>query len=721
MTQAGLGREWFCRALGALLTITCCVSCGTDSDAAHDVVADLTAADSAGDVPSDAVDVSDLGPSADADSASDIALDQMGLDGLDVEVLTPRVYPNAEVFPQTDGEVELPPGVRVKVITLNVYSAKVASAAAIGAFLAQQNPDLVGLQECNEALGQEIATAAGFQFTYGSGVFMMSKTPLVNMQTVELVEDRRFLRAETVIGGVPVTFYNTHLSWNVAGNLQFRQFVDDYLKKDPTKRIIMTGDFNDEHYSTQNTIMEEWGVDCFTASQVYPGQRISWPSTGFDETEGSQLIDLVWFPKAFPAIVISAAPLNIPGLLSDHKPVVAELLLPSGEAPFVEDPYAAQRNPWRGFPAELPENLLTNPGAEEGLVGWSMEGGATVAEEREHQVPRTGSKMFGGSAEGLPTGSYWSSGSQEVSLAGYGSVIDEGRGVLWVSGYVTTGYQIEERDGEVSNVPKPYDQGELILEYLDGSGVLKGRWSSGPLDTLGWHAAPGVVAVPPGVRNARLLWISHLKQGNGPSNDALFDDLYLGFGAVETPHTVLGPALLADGGAELASLSAEGIGDVAAADGKGVWSVATDLLPMGPWGIYLWAPWSWSGKGFYVATSKVLPAEERTGAWGRLCWNLDLGAYASDVDAGLVDVEASAWLRNYKSFSGASLRLELGTSLGEPLEPQVVAAEWTKATTRQQVPAGVRTGRLCLEATLTEVEDPVFADAVYAVPVRHQP
>lgn len=682
--------------------------------------------------PADSTDTSTMPDAGDvaADFAADTSDDQRSAPEL-MQVAYGLVYPSDPQGP------ELPAGVTIRVMSLNVYGGKMADAATIGAYVASKEVDLVGLQECSYEFGLQIAAAAGFEHTFGDGTFMMSKTPLEGAEYVPVLSGRGFVRAKTVIRGSEFAFYNTHLSWNVQGNLEFRYFTDTYLKTDPSPRIVMTGDFNDEHYSTQNTIMEEWGIDCFTAAGIHPGQRISWPSFGFDDTEGSQLIDLIWFRKDIPAIVLNVGPENVPGLLSDHKPVLAELLFPTGDVPFANDPFAARRSPFYRFPETLPENLLTNPDAEAGLDGWETTGGAEAAAQREHQTPRTGASMFAGAS--VPSsGVVRSTGWQDVDISPYHAGVDGGRVVAWVSGWLTTGYQIEEKEGEVSNVPKPYDDGELVLVWLGQNKEELGRWSSGRRDTLGWHPAAGVVALPPGTRALRLSWVSHHKEANGPSNDALFDDLYLGLGALDQPHHLLGPNLLGGGGGESGQLLDEGVPIIqpfqtppegadmqASAEvqvvGQPVWSVEKDLSPIGPWGFIPFAPWSWSGAGFLVATSKVLPKEQQAYASSAVCWEFALDSWSETIENAGLDLVATGWLRNYKGISGGRLYLTFEQPSPNPNECAVLGAEWTQAADVAQVPKGVRTGWLCVEVELKDVDDPVFVDSLSVVPVRRSP
>ncbi|GEM_PF-1042490 len=722
-------RSWMAMVLCSLLVISCGSSGGdgpaeVSSEVDAEVGADLV--DAGTDVPSDLVEPADLW---DMQDKQDLA-DNQGGDVPGEDETSDVMGPDCEgtgalptygvelLAPVVESEIALPEGVGVKVVSLNVYGGKMGTAEQIGAWLSASGADLVGLQECSADFGGQIAAQAGYQHTYGDGTFMMSKTELVGAQSVALLLGRGFVRAQTVIDGEEFTFYNTHLGWNADGDMQFRLFVDDHLKKDESKRIVLTGDFNDEHYSTQNTILEEWGVDCFTAAGIYPGQRISWPSFGFDDTEGSQLIDLVWFRRDFQAIVIEADVVNVPGLLSDHKPVVARLLYPRGDAPFDADPLAAARDPWRSFPAPLPPNLLVNPGAEDGIEGWEISGLGVAAGQRENQFPRGGAQMFAGFEVSPGAGQYWSAGAQSVDLRCHAGEIDQGSAVVWVSGYITTGYKTEQKGDVVSNVPKPYDDGELILELLESSGGVLKRWSSGRRDTLGWHPATGAVAVPPGVRSARLTWLSHHKEANGPSNDALFDDLYLGLGLMDGPHGVITGNAVADGGAESGEMVDTATLEQVGIDGKSTWFVATDLLPMGPFGLYPYAPWSYSGRHFFVSTPKKLPAAQQSEAFGAFCWPIDQVVAVGRASGSTVTLHISARLRTYKSLSRGWLSLQPGDGSGFELwrSQEVFGAEWTKVEGSVALDAESATGAqpayLCLNALHLSAEDPVFADEV---------
>jgi endonuclease/exonuclease/phosphatase family metal-dependent hydrolase len=182
-------------------------------------------------------------------------------------------------------------------MTYNLYGGNYATAEAIGAFLATQDLDLVGLQECPADYLAPIAAAAGFEHMGGAGVALLSRTPLIGLETVALRSGRSFVHATTEIAGVAFSVYVAHLGWNLDGDRQCREFVDEHLAADPLPHLLLVGDFNDEHLSSQIAILEELVADAATAAGCYPGQRISWPATRFDDTEGSQLIDLIFFRR----------------------------------------------------------------------------------------------------------------------------------------------------------------------------------------------------------------------------------------------------------------------------------------------------------------------------------------------------------------------------------------------------------------------------------------
>jgi endonuclease/exonuclease/phosphatase family metal-dependent hydrolase len=629
------------------------------------------------------------------------------------------VDPEALVLPPDNPvpPVQLPEGVDLRVVTLNVYGFHYATPEAIGAFLGGLDVDVAMLEEIGADTAAQVATAANLPYVAAGsvGTAILSKTPLDDAAEVPLVEGRGLLHATTVVEGVTFSVYAAHISWHVEGNLQAKQIANEVLAADPLLHLVMAGDFNDEHYSTQIDYLDTVLTDAATAVGWYPGQHITWPSTGFDETEGAQTIDLVFFRKALPAIVTGLSALNLAPVLSDHKPVVADLLFPRDDTPFASDPLAAARAPFAAFPpAETrPLNLLVNPGAEDGLNGWEVGGGARAGATCLHLAPRNGSNLFRGFDAPIDPEVPWSWLSQVVDLATHTAAIDAGRGRLYAAAFLASGYRTLDRNGEVSNLLTTYSDGEVIVETLDASGVALSRTASGRRDTLAWHPFAAVVEVPPGARAARVTWLAHYKSQGGDANSAAVDDLYLGFEQRTTPQDVVGGTLVPGGGKP---------GEPAPFTVAPGWAAMDDGQPVGPWGISLFPPYCASGKACFIANARVDPDAEPVAGPAALSRTVDLTPWAADVDAGRLALRWAASLRTFGALTSVRLALVVLDADGSPWatfeSPPLQAAEWTRVVQRTRMPPNARTVRLEVRAPLDREDDTVFADEISLVPLR---
>lgn len=630
------------------------------------------------------------------------------------------ILPETLVLPAVvpDPAVELPPGFDLRVAALNVYGFRTATPEAIGAYLATLAPDVVALSEMREVHLQTVALGAGLPHTTFAGdKALLSATPLADVRDVSLVDGRSLLHATLQAGGVTVSVYATHISWDLAGTRQARQIVQEVIPADPWPHLVMLGDFNDEHHSSQNTILETLLADAFTTMGLYPGQKVTWPSTGFDETEGAQTIDLVFFRRAFPAIVLDADAPNLSPVLSDHKPVVATLRFPLDPmAPYTTDPFAARRDVFREFPpeAERPGNLLGDPGAEDGGANWAAAGGAAVASLRRNLTPRTGTAMFVG-ANGLPDAmAPWSSWSQTVDLAAHAAAIDAGRGRLLASAWMASGTDVATDGVETSNILKTYDDGEVVVTLRDAGGNPLHHVASGRRDTIGWHPFAAAIDVPPGTRWADWVWMAHNKLHSGESNDAAMDDAYLGFLELDTPHARVGTNRLPDFGAE----GEPGAG--AWSFGPG-WMVLRDMNPLGPWGIALFPPNCRSGRACWLAhalSDLDAPASGRS----RLVTDLVLSDQADAIDAGTLAVRWGGWLRTYEARIRGAVGIEIldgdGSVWAAFESDEIAAAEWTEVVSLTRLPVGARRVRLYVRAELDRDDDGLFVDDLFLVPER---
>jgi hypothetical protein len=472
--------------------------------------------------------------------------------------------------------------------------------------------------------------------------------------------------------------YSAHFGWNVEGNRDCREFVDTYLANDPTPYKIVVGDFNDEHFSDQITMLEEVLKDSWTTLGWYPGQRVSWPSKRFDGSEGSQLIDLIFTNTAAGAIVVTGDVVNLTPVPSDHKPVWAELLFSADPGhPFTDDPFADQRRPDYGFPpvGSRPANLLANPGFESSLASWSPEGGMAATSARENQVAHSGNLFATG--QGGCSGTR-SKARQTVSLTSQASLIDQGRGQLLVSGWMTTGYQtISDANGS-SNQVRPYDEAEIRVEMKDASGKLLGVEASSRRDTLDWWPYYATIHLPPGTRSATVVLTSTRNYVNLLSNDAMFDDVYLGFQSLASPHELMAGNLLVNPDAETGNTSGWTVSGALAAFAD--MNLETDPYPLK----------SVSGDWFFITgLGNTAPASMQQ--------DVDLSTYAGQIDLDQLSIRWGGSMRSYESLAPASLSVEFlsaaNASLGNVGEGPSAASEWLGYQRKDAVPPGTRKAR----------------------------
>ncbi len=236
----------------------------------------------------------------------------------------------AAVPPAAAGEGASPRRIRLKLLSYNVHQGAEASAAVLGRFIQGIGADIVSLQEVPSVqYRDQTARAAGYTNVsrYDRGKAIFSKTAIDEEEVLPLPFDRSLIRVTTAAGGVKLSIYGVHISWDVEGNQQARQIVETILPKDPNARKIFLGDFNDEHLSTQNLALESALSDAWTDLGVRPGARTSWPATGWAGSEGHQLIDLLLYHPAGGIFPVSGEVLHLSPVLSDHRPVVFVLEL----------------------------------------------------------------------------------------------------------------------------------------------------------------------------------------------------------------------------------------------------------------------------------------------------------------------------------------------------------------------------------------------------------
>lgn len=514
----------------------------------------------------------------------------------------------------------------VRLATYNVHGGLEASAATVARFLSGLDLDLLSMQEVpSQEYLETIASGTGLvHFTLMDRFkAILSRTPLEDTSRIPLVTGRGVIRTTATLRGIPVSVYAIHNSWDQPGDRENRQIVNELLPLDANPRKILLGDFNDEHYSTQNIVLERALNDAWTDLGVRPGERTTWPATGFAGTEGHQLIDLLLYAPTGGMFPVSASIPKLAPVLSDHRPVVFNMRL--SDPVFIEPPqefivdaffgpevielrfdrevdvpgasrpqrYTIRRLGREGGMVEVlrvrvdrhrrrvrmvtgvhepgtryaltvegvaarggqegmsptsreyafVENLVFNPGAEEGVAGWAVSGGMEAVTGLSQLQAYSGEAFFAGGASDAE-----SRAIQSVSLESFAGLIDEGRAALHLGACLAAAY-LSFPGGE--SRAEPYDESEVSFSLLDADGAELWSASSGKYDTLYWWPYRGTVAVPPGTRSVRVVVAANRRTLiGGTRNDGAIDAVFVGIEAHSRSHGNLTGNLLSNPGAE---------------------------------------------------------------------------------------------------------------------------------------------------------------------------
>jgi len=150
------------------------------------------------------------------------------------------------------------------------------------------------------------------------------------------------------------------------------------------------------------------------------------------------------------------------------------------------------------------DNLITNPGAEDGLNNWENDGTKFTAHSKG---PHSGSKRFYGGGNNAESYAY-----QDIDVSSYASEIDAGN--------VTATYSGGIRDYNGS------DEGILELYFYDASMSELAYHHSGWHSHVDWKRyAIEDKSLPTGTRTVRVKM--RAKRYSGSNNDGYFDDLRL--------------------------------------------------------------------------------------------------------------------------------------------------------------------------------------------------
>ena len=164
-------------------------------------------------------------------------------------------------------------------------------------------------------------------------------------------------------------------------------------------------------------------------------------------------------------------------------------------------------------PSEFTENLLVNPGAEEGIEGWTPLFGPieSLAEgECDGLAPRSGDRYFavGGMCEELAP---VAEAVQSRGLILYTAPIDAGRASARLRGWLSDW----GGDDEPALGLQVFDEDDVLVAEWDPVGVLSTEWTQVEIE----------LDLPPGSRRIQVRLIG--THGAGDDSDCYFDDLEL--------------------------------------------------------------------------------------------------------------------------------------------------------------------------------------------------
>lgn len=172
----------------------------------------------------------------------------------------------------------------------------------------------------------------------------------------------------------------------------------------------------------------------------------------------------------------------------------------------------SQPSPFSTGDSPLSANLLNNPGAENGTLGWTVDTGifeSLTSGECDGVAPHSGNYYF--AVGGLCTESAYAEVHQDVYLFDYAVCIDDGGIQVHYGGFLSNwGGQ---------------DHPEFMLEFRDSTGSMIDETEI--LDTYNstWTEFNSVIDIPADTRIVRFI-----KMGTryaGTDNDSYFDDMYL--------------------------------------------------------------------------------------------------------------------------------------------------------------------------------------------------
>jgi len=336
------------------------------------------------------------------------------------------------------------------------------------------------------------------------------------------------------------------------------------------------------------------------------------------------------------------------------------------------------------------KNLLANPGAEETMDSWESSGGFMTVSERENQFPYLGDAFFTGQ-DGQPL----STGSQTIDLEPWAEQIDARTIAAEWNCYFATGYEVL---GELrASRCEPYDEGEMLIDFMDANGKILLQASSKRWDTLFWHPYGEITYIPAGTRKAKINLNSYRKTANGLSNDACFENAFFSLFNLDESHSS-GSNLLRNPSAETGDMDGWTTnGTIRARSNE-------DNKARSVSGNYIFSN---SGVAPSIASQEV-----------------DLSDFRNIISQGQLALKWGGYLRDFRGDSPAEIKLEFyGENNGyisEVSTGEQKIAEWWLFDKEKFVPREARSIKFIIKAE-PMAEEGVYFDFLHLIPVFYLP
>ena len=158
---------------------------------------------------------------------------------------------------------------------------------------------------------------------------------------------------------------------------------------------------------------------------------------------------------------------------------------------------------------DLQHNLLINPGAEDGLNGWTPSNSGFSTRDSNPPAIEGQWYFYGGA------GTAASEAFQDVDVSEWSPTIDNGEQYFYFEGYVAQWH-----------APPPLDVAIIRIDCLDSIGSILNTWSTDtPQSEKNFEVRTLSQLVPPDTRTIRVTLIA--ERFNGSNCDGYFDDLFL--------------------------------------------------------------------------------------------------------------------------------------------------------------------------------------------------